>query len=76
MYLEFHKISGFGAGNRICIGERFAYVQMKTMLVKILRDYRLEASPSTPSEINVSSKAAVIQPDKPLLVNFVRDKLI
>ncbi|KAL7024354.1 hypothetical protein ACKWTF_013006 [Chironomus riparius] len=67
---------GFGAGNRICIGERFAYVQMKTMLVKILRDYRLEASPSTPSEINVSSKAAIIQPDKPLLVNFVRDKLI
>lgn len=67
---------GFGAGSRICIGERFAYVQMKTMLVKILRDYRLELSPSTPASINVSSNAAVIQPDKPLLINFVQDKLI
>ncbi|KAG5671722.1 hypothetical protein PVAND_001902 [Polypedilum vanderplanki] len=66
---------GFGAGNRICIGERFAYVQMKTAFVKILKEYRLEPSLSTPSEIGVNSNAAVMQPDKPLLLNFVRDPL-
>lgn len=49
---------------------------MKTAFVKILKEYRLEPSASTPAEIVVNSNAAVMQPEKPLLLNFVRDPLL
>lgn len=67
---------GFGAGNRLCIGERFGILQVKVGIVKVLKEFRLEKSPSTPAVMKIKKNAAIIQPDKPLLVNFVRDKLL
>lgn len=67
---------GFGAGNRLCIGERFGILQAKIGLVKVLKEFRLEKSPSTPEFMSIKPKAAIIQPDKPLLINFVRDTLL
>lgn len=67
---------GFGAGSHNCIGERYGILQAKTGLIKTFMNFRLEASPSTPPKIIINPKAPVIQPDKPLLVNFVKDKLI
>lgn len=66
---------GFGAGNRLCIGERFGILQVKTGIVKVLSEFQLEKSPSTPEIITVKPKAAIIQPDKPLMINFIKDKL-
>ena len=66
----------FGAGSRLCIGERFGFLQVKIGIVKVLREFRLEKSPSTPATIKPKPMAAIIQPDKPLLINFVKDSLL
>ena len=37
----------FGAGPRVCIGQRFAMVEMKLCIAKLLQKYRIEATPET-----------------------------
>ena len=41
----------FSAGPRNCIGQKFAMLEMKTMLSYILRHYRLEATGDAPKPI-------------------------
>lgn len=67
---------GFGAGPHSCVGERFGILQAKTGLIKTFMNFRLEKSHSTPPKITINPKAAIIQPDKLLLVNFVKDSLL
>lgn len=65
----------FGGGNRDCIGKRFGMLQVKTAIIKILREFRLEVTKSTPLEIEMRKEAFMILSDKPLNVGFVRDPL-
>ncbi|CRK88816.1 CLUMA_CG002619, isoform A [Clunio marinus] len=65
----------FGHGPRNCIGERFGLMQVKTAIVKVLKDFRLEPSPRTPMEIVIEKKAFLIQSDKELLVDLIKDPL-
>ena len=65
----------FGVGPRICIGERFGLMQVKTGLVKILKDFRIETTVNTPKTIVLEKKSMVIHSDKGLFVNFIRDPL-
>ena len=37
----------FGAGPRVCIGERFAMIEMKIAMVKILQKFQLKISEET-----------------------------
>ncbi len=37
----------FGGGNRVCIGQRFALTEIKVFLAKLMRKYRIVATPKT-----------------------------
>lgn len=65
----------FGVGPRNCIGERFGLMQVKTGIVKILKDFRLEPCKNTPKEIVLEKKAMLIQPEKGLYFSLVKDVL-
>lgn len=65
----------FGAGPRNCIGKRFALMQVKTALVKILKDFRLETTEKTPKEIVLEKSALVVQADTGLFLSLVKDPL-
>lgn len=65
----------FGSGPRNCVGERFGLMQVKTALVKILKDFRLEATANTPKEIVFEKKAMVVQADRGLYLNMIKDPL-
>lgn len=65
----------FGGGNRDCIGKRFGMLQVKTAIIKILKEFRLEETASTPKKIEMRKEAFMILSDKPLNVGFVSDPL-
>lgn len=65
----------FGAGARHCIGARFALMQAKTGMVKILKDFRLELTENTPKKIVLEKRALIIQADKGIYLNFVEDPI-
>lgn len=65
----------FGAGPRNCIGERFGLMQVKTGIVKILKDFRLEPTEKTPKEIKLEKKALVMQAEQGMFFNLVKDPL-
>lgn len=65
----------FGAGPRNCIGERFGLMQVKSGIVKILKDFRLEPTENTPKEIVLEKKALVVQADRGIYFNLIKDEL-
>lgn len=65
----------FGIGPRSCIGERLGFIEVKMAIVKILKVFRVEMNEKTPREIKLMKEAVVIAPDKPLIMDFVRDPL-
>eukprot|EP00088_Acartia_fossae_P068832 TRINITY_DN8814_c0_g1_i3.p1 TRINITY_DN8814_c0_g1~~TRINITY_DN8814_c0_g1_i3.p1 ORF type:complete len:105 (+),score=30.52 TRINITY_DN8814_c0_g1_i3:149-463(+) len=42
----------FGAGPRACIGERFAMVEMKIAMAKLLQNFHIEATDQTKMKFN------------------------
>lgn len=65
----------FGAGPRNCIGERFGLMQVKSALVNLLKDYRFEATENTPKDIVLEKKAMLVQSEKGLFLNLIKDPL-
>ena len=62
----------FGAGPRNCVGIRFALLEIKLALAKLLIKFKLEASPNT--EIGTKShayRANIIQPKNGVFVRVV-----
>lgn len=49
------KFSPFGNGPRICIAQRFALLQMKYLVVKLLSKYRFEKCDKTPETITTDN---------------------
>lgn len=66
----------FGVGPKSCIGERFALLQVKTGIVKILKEFRLETTERTPKTIVLEKKAMLIQSEKGLFLNLIKDPLL
>lgn len=72
--MKFH-VDFLGVGPRNCIGERFGLMQVKSGIIKILQDFRLEKTPNTPKSIQLEKKAMLIQPEKGLFLNLIKDPL-
>ena len=59
----------FGSGPRSCIGMRFAMMEIKTILVKMLQKYRLVRGPETPVPIKMQTRGD-FAPAEPVMVRF------
>ena len=46
----------FGAGPRLCIGMRLALIEMKILLVRMLRDYSIVPSDKLQAKLNIRER--------------------
>jgi cytochrome P450 family 6 len=61
----------FGEGNRICIGERFALVEIKLALAKILVNFEFELDRTkTPVPLVYATKTLILTPASGIFINF------
>ncbi|XP_049865293.1 cytochrome P450 6B5-like [Pectinophora gossypiella] len=61
----------FGTGPRNCIGMRFAKVQSRMFMVKLLSQFRVEASEKTPKNIKADPKRVVLGPDQRVILKII-----
>ncbi|KAH9513041.1 Cytochrome P450 3A4 [Bulinus truncatus] len=54
----------FGSGPRHCIGMRFATIESKITLVKVLQKFQIEMADSTPETLELFSRGAIVPKDK------------
>ena len=59
----------FGGGPRMCIGMRFALMEIKTILVKMLQQYRFVRVAETPVPLKVLP-IRVLSPAEPVVIKF------
>lgn len=52
----------FGEGPRNCIGMRFAFMEIRVGLIKLLRDFRVNPCPSTPVPLEVEVSGGLATP--------------
>jgi len=60
----------FGQGPRNCIGMRFAQMEIKITLAKVLMKYKVEKDISTCSEIEWDNFLLIRRPNHPIMVNI------
>ncbi|XP_006997397.3 cytochrome P450 3A31 [Peromyscus maniculatus bairdii] len=66
----------FGNGPRNCIGMRFALMNMKLALTKVLQNFSFQPCKETQIPLKISRKA-MFQPEKPVVLKVVpRDEII
>ncbi|KAK8760328.1 hypothetical protein V5799_028405 [Amblyomma americanum] len=63
----------FGMGPRLCIGKRFALLELKMAACRILREYRLLPCEKTPIKLVVPS--IIINPERGVLVKLERRRV-
>jgi len=61
----------FGAGKHACIGESFAFVQVKTIWSWLLRNYDIEI---VSKKVEPNFKSMVVGPVPPVMVRYKRRK--
>uniref|UniRef100_A0A0A9XKJ1 Putative cytochrome P450 6a19 n=1 Tax=Lygus hesperus TaxID=30085 RepID=A0A0A9XKJ1_LYGHE len=62
----------FGDGPRVCIGMRFATMEIKCCLAKILQNYRFYLHPTVELPIKINPYSFFGGPTKPIMFNIVR----
>ena len=67
-----YAFQAFGQGPRACIGMRFALLEAKVALVRILRQYDLVMCDKTPREITYGPGSITCRCNEELLVQVER----
>ncbi|KAB0800729.1 hypothetical protein PPYR_06468 [Photinus pyralis] len=62
----------FGEGPRVCIGQRFALIQIKIGLSLLLNNFKLTLNPKTPLPLKLEPKGIVITPVSGIWVELSR----
>ncbi|XP_060535574.1 uncharacterized protein LOC132707668 [Cylas formicarius] len=60
----------FGDGPRQCIGMRFGYMQIKTSIAVLLRNYRFTLHESTPKKLTFACSALTLTPVQDIVLNI------
>ena len=58
----------FGQGPRACVGSRFALLEIKMGLAKLLREFDITSCERTPAKIEMDPSSATLSPKHPLWV--------
>ncbi|MDL1381379.1 cytochrome P450 [Yersinia pestis] len=67
----------FGNGPRNCIGMRFALMNMKLALVKVLQNFSFQTCKETQIPLKLGKQGGLLQPEKPIVLKVVdRDEII
>ncbi|CAH0595509.1 unnamed protein product [Chrysodeixis includens] len=61
----------FGEGPRLCLGMRFARMQMIAGLITILKKYKVELAPGMKKDLDYEPKSIVTQPTEGIKLNFI-----
>ncbi|XP_073813631.1 probable cytochrome P450 6a21 [Musca autumnalis] len=59
----------FGDGPRNCIGMRFGKMQVRVLLISLLRDYRFTLTKNTPVPLGINVILPLITPEKEVVLN-------
>ncbi|XP_063626584.1 cytochrome P450 6B5-like [Cydia splendana] len=62
----------FGLGPRNCIGYRFAQLQSRVCMAKVLSQFRVEASKNTPRQLQYEPRRIVLYPIGGIPINFIK----
>lgn len=62
----------WGDGPRICIGMRFAVMEIKMALAKILLNYRMEKGESFPAKLEFKKSGITLTPSMDINVKFIK----
>lgn len=62
----------FGAGARSCIGERFALIVVKTAIVKILKNFKIEMNEKTPRKLTINKRSFFLTYNDLITVDMVK----
>uniref|UniRef100_A0A2Y9D0V7 Uncharacterized protein n=1 Tax=Anopheles arabiensis TaxID=7173 RepID=A0A2Y9D0V7_ANOAR len=65
----------FGVGPRTCLGSHFGTLQIKIALLKLLSQYRIERSPSTPEVLTYRKNAFTLNSNEGLYAALVEDAM-
>ncbi|XP_026481527.1 probable cytochrome P450 6a13 [Ctenocephalides felis] len=65
---------GFGGGPRMCLGMRFALLQIKVALLHTVMNYELTVAPKTQNPIKLDKKAFLYKAEGGLWINFKKLK--
>ncbi|CAN8019282.1 unnamed protein product [Ixodes persulcatus] len=60
----------FGLGPRVCIGKRFALLEIKMALCKMIRKYRIRQCEETQDPLKMVVPSVIINPEKGIHVKF------
>ncbi|KAM6156413.1 cytochrome P450 3A4-like [Erethizon dorsatum] len=68
--IEPYAYMPFGVGPRSCIGMRFALMNMKLAIIRILQNFSLQPCKETQVPMTLSRRG-ILQPEKPIVLKFV-----
>ncbi|KAF6039306.1 TBXAS1 [Bugula neritina] len=60
----------FGLGNRQCIGNRLALIEMKMTIIATLKKFKVTKNDETPTRPLKFKKILGLLPEKPIMVSF------
>uniref|UniRef100_A0A336M6U8 CSON013030 protein n=1 Tax=Culicoides sonorensis TaxID=179676 RepID=A0A336M6U8_CULSO len=66
---------GFGLGPRNCIGERFAWIQVKMAIISLLKSFKIELCVNTHAPLQLDESCILSVPKDGIQIKFISDEL-